>query len=144
MNSPLQQRSDVLDLDFFRANTYSQDYDSEWSNLSLFADGNDYSEETIETNRNIYYQTQLANQVHEQQTKIILLLVSALKVHLNINQNFTINTPEISMLLARMLFESLLNKEFENDEIFIPSQMNSTLNNNDVILFQVSFVFLKG
>ena len=141
MNSPLQQRSDVLDLDFFRANTLPQDYDNEWSNLSLFADGNDYSEETIDKNRNTYYQTQLANQVHEQQTKIILLLVSALKFHLNINQNFTINTPEISMLLARMLFESLLNKQFENGEVFIPSQMNSTLNNNDVILFQVSFSF---
>ncbi len=131
----------MLDLDFFRANTYPQDYDSEWSNLSLFADGNDFSEETIEKNRNIYYQNQLANQVHEQQTKIIFLLVSALNVHLNINQNFTINTPEILMLLEKVLFESLRNKEFENNEIYLPSEMNSTLNNNDIVSFQVSFTF---
>lgn len=38
VNSPLQQRANILDLDFLRASTISDDYDtdleSEWSNLS--------------------------------------------------------------------------------------------------------------
>ena len=38
INGPLQQRTTVLDLDYSRANTFPQDYDtdleSDWSNLS--------------------------------------------------------------------------------------------------------------
>ncbi len=39
INGPLQQRTSILDLDFSRANTFPQDYDtdleSEWSNPSI-------------------------------------------------------------------------------------------------------------
>ncbi len=38
MNGPLQQRTNVLDLDFSRATTFPSDYDTdlefEWANLS--------------------------------------------------------------------------------------------------------------
>ncbi len=41
INGPLQQRTNVLDLDLSRANTIPQDYDtdleSEWSNLSIIS-----------------------------------------------------------------------------------------------------------
>ncbi|CAF4104041.1 unnamed protein product, partial [Adineta steineri] len=70
VNGPLQGRTDVLDLDYSRANAISTDYDtdleSQWSNLNLFSDGNDFSTETIEKNRNLYYQKQLANQINSQ------------------------------------------------------------------------------
>jgi hypothetical protein len=82
VNGPLQQRGNILDLDFTRANAVPDDYDTDleslWSNLSkfscsisndhifefcicidLFADGNDFSWETIEKGRNIFYQKQM-------------------------------------------------------------------------------------
>ncbi|CAF4384436.1 unnamed protein product, partial [Adineta steineri] len=66
VNGPLQGRTEVLDLDYSRANAISTDYDTDlesaWSNLNLFSDGNDFSTETIDKNRYIYYQKQLANQ----------------------------------------------------------------------------------
>ncbi|CAF4950220.1 unnamed protein product, partial [Rotaria socialis] len=40
INGPLQQRTNVLDLDFSRANTLPSDYDTDleldWSNPSMF------------------------------------------------------------------------------------------------------------
>ncbi len=81
MNGPLQQRTSVLDLDWTRANAFPVDYDTDleyvWSNPSkipildykyifqlcvctaLFADGDDFSWETIQKSRNVYYQTQM-------------------------------------------------------------------------------------
>ncbi|CAF4378594.1 unnamed protein product, partial [Adineta steineri] len=65
VNGPLQGRTEVLDLDYSRANVISTDYDTDlesaWSNLNLFSDGSDFSSATIEKNRNLYYQKQLAN-----------------------------------------------------------------------------------
>jgi hypothetical protein len=84
VNAPLQDRAIVLDLDTNRANAFPTDYDTDleyvWSDLSnrssffyylyslslpsaidLFADGDDFSQETIDKNRNIYYQKQLVS-----------------------------------------------------------------------------------
>jgi hypothetical protein len=87
---PLQQRGSVLDLDWTRANAFPVNYDTDlenvWSNPSkmlflyyryifrfcvctaLFADGDDFSWETIQKGRNVYYQTQM---VKAQRVKIM-------------------------------------------------------------------------
>jgi hypothetical protein len=150
----------VLDLDFSRANTFPQDYDTdldfEWSNLSiifsffglfyqffsnfvkdLFADGNDFSWETIQKNRNLYYQQQIANQIITQSIETISLLTAALHIHLNIGQNFTINTSSVFMSLETTSMESLSNKliqQIENTQIHLPSTINQ---NNSIVSIQV-------
>ncbi len=103
VNGPLQQRTHVLNSDFIYATKFPEDYDtdleSDWSNLNLFINKNDFSKETIDKNRNIYYQKKLANQINNQVKEIISLLTSALNIHLNIGQNLIINTPEVFMSL---------------------------------------------
>jgi hypothetical protein len=84
VNAPLQDRAIILDLDTNRANAFPTDYDTDleyvWSDLSnrssfftflysllslsvivLFADGDDFSQETINKNRNLYYQKQMVS-----------------------------------------------------------------------------------
>jgi hypothetical protein len=107
--------------------------------IDLFADGDDFSWETIEKGRNIYYQKQIANQLNDQMTKTISLLTSALNIHLNLGQNLIINSSEIFVLLEAMKFESLPNKQIGNGRICIPLL---TPKNNDAILIRVSLVFV--
>ncbi len=76
----MQERGSILDLDFNRANAFPDDYDTdlelEWGKeckfsffikiilfihiiyLDLFANGDDFSWETIQKGRNNYYQKQ--------------------------------------------------------------------------------------
>ncbi|CAF1546243.1 unnamed protein product [Adineta steineri] len=137
MNGPLQGRTEVLDLDSSRANSMSSDYDtdleSEWSNPNLFSDGNDFSTETIEKNRNIYYQKQLANQINNQVTKMISLLTSTLNIQLNIGQSSLVNTSQTFVSLEPVSIQSLKNKvikQVENTQFNIPSDfiLNTTSN----------------
>ncbi|CAF4658591.1 unnamed protein product [Rotaria sp. Silwood2] len=98
---------------------YDTDLESKWSNLHLFANGNDFSIKTIEKNRNIYYQKQAANQIEIQVKEIISLLTSSLNIHLNLGQNLLINTSETFMSLETISIESLSNRIVEqvgNDE----------------------------
>ncbi|CAF0947824.1 unnamed protein product [Adineta steineri] len=139
VNGPLQGRTDVLDLDYSRANAISTDYDtnleSEWSNLNLFSDGNDFSIETIEKNRNIYYQKQLANQINSQVTQMISLLTSSLNIHINIGQKYLMNTSQSFVSLETISIESLkdrLVKQVENAQFNIPLDfiLNTTSNSS--------------
>ncbi|CAF4256679.1 unnamed protein product, partial [Adineta steineri] len=139
VNGPLQGRTEVLDLDSSRANVISTDYDTDlesaWSNLNLFSDGNDFSTETIEKNRNIYYQKQLANQINSQVTKIISLLTSSFNIHLNIGQKSIINTSQSFVSLETISIQSLkdrLVKQVENAQFNIPSDfiLNTTSNSS--------------
>ncbi|CAF1124640.1 unnamed protein product [Adineta steineri] len=139
VNGPLQGRTEVLDLDNSRANVISADYDTDlesaWSNLNLFSDGNDFSTETIEKNRNIYYQKQLANEISTQVTSMISLITSSLNIHLNIGQNSTINTSQSFVSLETISTESLkdrLVKQVENAQFSIPSDfiLNTTSNSS--------------
>ncbi|CAF2697542.1 unnamed protein product [Rotaria sp. Silwood2] len=123
INGPIQQRTSLLNLDLSRSNELPIDYDtdleSKWSNLHLFANGNDFSIKTIEKNRNIYYQKQAANQIEIQVKEIISLLTSSLNIHLNLGQNLLINTSETFMSLETISIESLSNRIVEqvgNDE----------------------------
>ncbi|CAF0948798.1 unnamed protein product [Adineta steineri] len=139
VNGPLQGRTDVLDLDYSRANAISTDYDtnleSEWSNLNLFSDGNDFSIETIEKNRNIYYQKQLANQINTRVTQMISLLTSSLNIHINIGQKYLMNTSQSFVSLETISIQSLkdrLVKQIENAQFNIPSNfiLNTTSNSS--------------
>jgi hypothetical protein len=103
--------------------------------IDLFANGNDFSWETIEKNRNIYYQKQLANQISTQTTQTMALLTSTLNIHLNLGQNLTTNTSSVFMSLETISTTSLSNKLIEqvgNAQIQIPSnfEINSTDDNS--------------
>jgi hypothetical protein len=113
--------------------------------IDLFADGNDFSFETIEKNRNIYYQKQMANQIEAEVTKTRSLITSALNIHLNIGQNMTMNLSSVFMSLERISFQSLTNKlinQIENAQIYIPSNFHSNLNDNKPVSLRVCFYFI--
>lgn len=104
--------------------------------LELFSDGNDFSYETIENNRNIYYQKKTANEISNEFNKIILLIISSLNIHLNQNQSLTINTSSIIIILEKISINSISNKLFKLIE---KAQFNisSNFNLNQFVLFQV-------
>ncbi|CAF3897839.1 unnamed protein product [Rotaria sordida] len=140
VNGPLQQRTNVLDLDLSRAITFPNDYDTdlefEWSNPNLFTDENDFSWERIEKGRNIYYQKKLAKQITIQVNKIISLLTSTLNIHLNIGQNLILNTSEVFLSLETISIESLSNKfiqQIGNGQIHFPLNFSLNLNKNATI-----------
>ncbi|CAF4054709.1 unnamed protein product [Adineta steineri] len=124
VNGPLQQRISILDSDSTQATTFPSDCDTDldfaWSNLNLFADGNDFSWGTIQKNRNIYYQKQLANQITNQMNDLKSLLTSSLNIYLNIGQNILINTSQVFMSLETKTNEFLSNK--------FPQSLNLTNN----------------
>ncbi|CAF4148171.1 unnamed protein product, partial [Adineta steineri] len=137
VNGPLQQRASTLDLDYSRANSIPADYDtnleSPWSNTNLFGGGDEAS---IEQNRNIYYQKQLANEISTQVTSIISLITSSLNIHLNIGQNSIINTSQTYMSLETISVTSLSDrivKQIGNAQFHIPSDFNLNTNDNSSI-----------
>ncbi len=113
--------------------------------LELFNIGNDFSQETIDKNRNIYYQKKLAYETMNQVNNITSLITSALNIHSNIGQNFTMNTPEAFMLLETISVKSLFNKtiqQVETAEIHMPSNLTLDLNPSTTVSLRVSF-YLK-
>lgn len=97
--------------------------------IDLFGDGNDFSAETIENNRNRYYQQKNAKEIFVQTTETISALTSALNVHLNMAQNFTLNTSSILVLLKTVSFDSFSSESIEplqDVKIHLPSDLNST------------------
>jgi hypothetical protein len=108
----------------------------------LFADGNDFSWETIQNGRNLYYQKQTADQINDQSTKIISLLTSSLNIQLNIDQNLIINTSSIYMSLQKVSIGSLSNKiiqQVQNSQIYLPSNFNSNIDNTQILSIRVCF-----
>ncbi len=106
----------------------------------LFADGNDFSWETIQNGRNLYYQKQTADQINDQSTKTISFLTSSLNIHLNIDQNLIMNTSSLFMSLETMPIESLSNKiiqQVENAQIHLPSNFDSNINNTKTLSLRV-------
>lgn len=163
MNGPLQGRMLTLDLDNSRANQLPADYDTDlesiWSNpstntclsftrtmmfLDLFADGDDFSSETIEKNRNLFFQQQLATDISTEMNQASSLLTSMLNLHLNVGQNFTVNTSQVIMSLQTFSLDSLTsNESVTNNGITLPSSalINMTRQQSTVILVQVSLFF---
>ncbi|CAF4426492.1 unnamed protein product, partial [Adineta steineri] len=97
---------------------------------------------SVEQNRNIYYQKQLANQINTQVTAIISLITSSINIHLNIGQNSIINTSQTYMSLETISTQSLSNrivKQIGNAQFHIPSDFNLNTNDNSSISVRVSF-----
>ncbi|UJR21041.1 hypothetical protein I4U23_024141 [Adineta vaga] len=139
-NGPIQERTLVLNRDVSQATTFPADYDtnleSEWSNPNLFADGDDFSWETMQKNRNTYYQKQLANKIMYQAKEIISLLSSILNIHLNIGQDIVMNTTQVFMSLETKSFDALLNKlikQVGNAHIQLPQTFQSNMSNHSKI-----------
>jgi len=111
VNTPMLGRGNVLNLDYDRANQLPADYDTDiesvWSNPNLFADGNDFSWETIQNNRNLYYQQQSSNQVLGQIDDTISKSVNVLTYHMNVGQTNTITTGSISMITQKQTISNL-------------------------------------
>ena len=98
--------------------------------IDLFADGSDFSSETIQNNRNRYYQEKTAKQILLQNNQTITALTSALNNHLNTAQNFTLNASSIFVLLAPVSFESLSNHTFQplkDAKINLPPNLDRNL-----------------
>lgn len=109
--------------------------------LDLFAEGDDFSAETIEKNRNIYYQKQVAKEIFDQVTKTLSLLTSALNAHLNIGQNLTMSSSSMFVSLETQTLESISNKVIQQPgrgRIRIPANFTSIVPNNQTISLQVS------
>ncbi len=86
-------------------------------------------------------QKQISDKINDQSIKTISLLTSALNIHLNIDQNLTINTSSVFMILKTISFGSLSNQSIElieNAKIYIP--INIT--NDTIISLRVCFFFL--
>ena len=164
VNGPVQERFVTLDLDKTRANQLPDDYDTDvqlaWANPSesvtlqmdchfsfcpdLFADGDDFSWETIQRGRNQYYQRQLANQIEITTARTLSLLTNALKIHLNVGQNMTINTSSIFMSLESLTIPALSRKTVhqpESGRIQLPPSIRVGSNNDTSILLRVRFSF---
>ena len=85
VNGPLQQRIEVLEKDFEHATEFLQDYDLELEsmNTNLFV---------------FYFQNELANELNKKIDEMISLLTSSLSVHINVGQQYTINTPQVFVI----------------------------------------------
>ncbi|CAF1635892.1 unnamed protein product, partial [Didymodactylos carnosus] len=96
VNAPLLERSQVLDSDYQQANSLPLDYDTDieqiWSDLRLFAEYDDFSTETIEKNRNIYYQQQTADDISIQVEETLSMITNVLSYHMNVGQKIEIET----------------------------------------------------
>ena len=112
--------------------------------IELYSDEKSISYETIQKNRNIFYQKRLANEIQEKVKKIISLLSLSINIHLNLEQNFIINTSEVFSSLKTLSCQSLSNqilKQVGNALVQFPSQFNSNLNQNQTISLRVNYFF---
>ena len=140
----------MLDLDFKRANSLPDDYDTDlesaWSNPSrrlsyillqmtvnvledLFANGDDFSWVTLIKGRNAFYQKQMADQVQRQVDEATSLLTDALSIHLNVGQNFTMSTSSTFLTLGKVSMESFsrgLLSQVPGGQVLLPSTLFST------------------
>ena len=83
--------------------------------LDLLPDGSDLTRV-----RNLFDQSELANRVLKQMKEVSSLLTSALNIHLNVEQQFTLNTSNVLMTFQTLNIASLPGTE-------IPSLGNARL-----------------
>ena len=78
-------------------------------------------------------------------TKMISLLTSVLNIHINLGQNYIINTSEVFMSLETVTVKSLWNKTIKQvgyAQIVIPFNFSSNLNENQTISLRVCFFLI--
>ena len=78
--------------------------------IDLFADGNDFSSNTIEKNRYRYYRQQLATRVHQQRNEVFSFLSLALNANLTLNQSKIITRPSVEMIMEKVPTQLILNR----------------------------------
>ena len=100
------------------------------SSIDLFADGDDFSSATIDRNRNLFEQKQLAMVIRDKVDQINTLLTQALNIHLNLGQSFVVNTSSTFMSIETLSATSLSKREIrpmEGVSILLPSLTNLSL-----------------
>ncbi|CAF3914081.1 unnamed protein product, partial [Rotaria sp. Silwood1] len=114
INSVLLHRSKVLQQDFIDTNQFPDDYDTDleyvWSNPYLFANGNDFSKETIESNRNLYYQEETALLIESKTQHILKTLINLISQHLNIGQKFQLDIESIGVTIEKTTVNDIIHK----------------------------------
>ncbi|CAF1525116.1 unnamed protein product, partial [Adineta ricciae] len=140
VNGPLQERTTILNLDSYRATKLPDDYDTnvelDWANPNLFADGDDFSWETIQKNRNIYYQRNLAAQINNQMNVLTSSVTSSLTIHLNVGQDFSIRNQQVLISLKTKSSQSFLNKSeqiIEKGRVQLPNNFTEYLGTNEKV-----------
>ncbi|CAF4570593.1 unnamed protein product [Rotaria sp. Silwood1] len=125
VNTPLLERGIALSLDYDRANMLPPDYETDietvWSNPNLFADGDDFSWETIQKNRNLYYQQQGSNDIVGQVEDVLSKAVSTLTYHMNVGQTNVISSNSILMKTEKRRIDKL-------DSFTIPPAAGTQIN----------------
>jgi hypothetical protein len=128
VNAPLLDRGVSTNLDYDRANILPSDYETDietvWSNPNTFADGDDFSIETIQKNRNTYYQQQSSNEIVRQIDGALSKAVNALSYHMNTGQTNTIDTPGVHMVTKKVVLNqlnSMVIRQTNGAELILPS-----------------------
>ena len=81
------------------------------------------------------FQKELADSLYEKRNQMIFILTSSLNLHLNLGQNYSIETPQVFLSLQTISLQSLLNRM---------NLSSSNLNPNQTVSFRVRlslFVF---
>lgn len=99
----------------------------------------DHSGLSIEQSRNLYYQKQSANEINILIQQMNTLIISSLKIHLNLGQNLTLNNSQTFMTLKTISTKSLSNTSIQlvgNAQFQIPSNftLNTTTTNSSILL----------
>ncbi|CAF3773928.1 unnamed protein product [Rotaria sp. Silwood1] len=114
INSVLLDCSKVLQQDFIDTNRFSDDYDTDleyvWSNPYIFANGNDFSKETIQSNRNLYYQEETALLIESKTQHILKTLINLISQHLNIGQKFQLDIESIGVTIEKTTVNDIIHK----------------------------------
>jgi hypothetical protein len=82
----------------------------------------------------------MATKINSQVTETISLITSALNIHLNIGQNFTMNTSSVFLSIETTSITSLSNKIIQqvgDAQMHIPSSFNLSTNDNTSISLRV-------
>ena len=117
VNGPLQKRIEILEKDSKSATEFPLDYDV------------DFSLETFEQDRMFDLQKKLADSLNDKLNQMIFILTSSLNLHLNLGQNYSIETPQVFLSLETVSLQSLSNQ----------MNLSSNLNQNQIVSFQVRF-----
>ena len=99
VNGPLQGRMKVLTADLAAAGQFPSDYES---NLE-----SDWVRRSRSGNENVFDQEELSLGVSKQMNEVSSLLSQSLNIHLNLEQQFTMNTSNIFMSIQTLNIESL-------------------------------------
>jgi hypothetical protein len=94
----------------------------------LFAENGDFSEATIERNRNLCNQRETAHTLTKQMNDLITRLTQSLQIHLNVAQSFAVNSSSTILALETVSsLAALANKQINltgSVRLSMPSQVS--------------------